>query len=182
MPPEVVPIVDSNLPIAELLLYSTMTLATSDHDGGPHAAAVYFATDDNLDFYFFSDLHSQHGQDLAIRPQCAIAIYPECQDWRDIRGLQLRGDARPIQPGQKWEYAWSAYRAKFSFVSEMRELVVRNQFYMFIPTWVRLVDNRIGFGFKQEWRRFMQMGDSIQPSWQRLGDTSAESGAGLDRA
>ena len=168
----------SNLPIAELLLYSTMTLATSDQDGEPHAAAVYFAADDDLNFYFFSDLHSQHGRDLAHRSQCAIAIYPECQDWQDIRGLQLRGEARPIQPGSEWEHVWSVYKAKFPFVSEMRALVALNQLYVFVPGWVRLVDNRRGFGYKQEWRRTLRMGDSALTGWQALGETPEETGAG----
>ena len=159
-----------------------MTLATSDQAGEPHAAAVYFASDDELNFYFFSDLQTQHGQDLALRPQCAIAIYPECQDWQDIRGLQLRGEVRPVQPGPEWEHAWAVYRSKFPFVSEMRELVAQNQLYVFIPTWVRLVDNRRGFGFKQEWRKSLQIGDSALSSWQPMGDTHGETGAGHDEA
>lgn len=182
MHPEMTPIVIANLPIAELLLRSTMTLATSDRDGEAHAAAIYFATDDDLNFYFYSDLQSQHGQDLAIRPRCAIAIYPECQDWQDIRGLQLRGEVKPVQPGPEWEHAWSVYRSKFPFVSGMRELVARNQLYVFIPDWVRLVDNRRGFGFKQEWRRFAQMSDLALAGWQAIGDTYEETGTAHDGA
>jgi hypothetical protein len=180
--PEVEPIGISHLPIAELLLHSTMTLATSDRDGEPHAAAVYFATDDDLNFYFFSDLHSQHGQDLLLRPQCAVAIYPECQDWQDIRGLQLRGEACPLPLGPEWEHAWSVYTAKFPFVSEMRELVARNQLYVFIPTWVRLVDNRRGFGFKQEWCKALLPDDSTLAGWQAMSDASPEAGTKHDRA
>ena len=159
-----------------------MTLATGDRDGEPHAAAVYFATDDDLNFYFFSDLQSQHGRDLTIRPQCAIAVYPECQDWQDIRGLQLRGEVRLVPPGSEWEHAWSVYRAKFPFVSEMRELAALNQLYVFIPGWVRLVDNRRGFGFKREWRRIVQVSDSVLTGWQPVGDTHEETGAMHDGA
>lgn len=155
-----------------------MTLATADQGGEPHAAAVYFAADGDLNFYFFSGSHSQHGQDLSFRPTCAVAIYPECHDWQEIRGLQLRGEASPVFPGPVWEHAWSVYQAKFPFVSEMRELVARNHFYMFVPAWVRLVDNRRGFGFKQEWRRVLQEGDIIKSaSWQAVGDTGAGTGA-----
>ena len=159
-----------------------MTLATSDRVGEPHAAAVYFATDDDLKFYFFSDVQSQHGQDLALRPRCATAIHPECQDWQDIHGLQLRGEVRPVQVGPEWEHAWSVYTAKFPFVSELRELVARNQFYVFIPDWVRLVDNRRGFGFKREWRRIVQVSDSVLTGWQPVGDTHEETGAMHDGA
>lgn len=159
-----------------------MTLATSEQDGEPHAAAVYFAADDELKFFFFSDSESQHGRDLAIRPKCAVAIYPECQDWQDIRGLQLRGEARPIQPGPDWEHAWLVYAEKFPFVAGMKEVVARNQFYVFIPTWVRLVDNRRGFGFKQEWRRAIQVDESALTGWQAVSGTRNDTGTKNDAA
>jgi len=37
-------------------------------------------------------------------------------------------------------------------------IVQRNALYVFSPTWVRLVDNRRGFGFKQEWDLVAQDG------------------------
>jgi len=33
----------------------------------------------------------------------------------------------------------------------LEEMVARNALYVFQPRWIRLVDNRRGFGFKQEW-------------------------------
>jgi uncharacterized protein YhbP (UPF0306 family) len=33
----------------------------------------------------------------------------------------------------------------------MKAILQRNALYEYIPAWVRLVDNRRGFGFKQEW-------------------------------
>jgi uncharacterized protein YhbP (UPF0306 family) len=82
-----------------------------------------------------------------------VAVYPECQEWQDIRGLQLRGAIQRVDPGAAWERAWECYLAKFPFVSEFREVLALNQLYVFNPTWLRLVDNRRGFGFKQEWIR-----------------------------
>ena len=37
------------------------------------------------------------------------------------------------------------------FVAALKPLIARNQLYVFTPTWLRLVDNRRGFGYKQEW-------------------------------
>jgi uncharacterized protein YhbP (UPF0306 family) len=128
-----------------------MTLATSGPDGTPQAAPVYFASSPDLRLYFFSDPDSQHSRHLAENPRAAAAIYPECHDWQDIRGLQLHGEVRPVLPGPEWDAAWGLYAAKFPFVSELRAVVERNALYVFIPHWVRLVDNRRGFGFKQEW-------------------------------
>jgi hypothetical protein len=38
-------------------------------------------------------------------------------------------------------------------VINLQEIVVINQMYVFKPHWVRLIDNRKGFGFKQEWEK-----------------------------
>lgn len=137
--------------VAELLSLAAMTLATTGADGAPHAAPVYFATDAELIFYFFSDPDSQHAQDLEHCPEAAAAIYPECHGWEEIRGLQLRGQARRLETGQAWEAAWQVYTAKFPFVLAMRDLIAKSEFYALRPRWIRLVDNRRGFGFKQEW-------------------------------
>lgn len=138
--------------LADLLALSTMTLATQDAQGQPHAAPVYFAAGPDLGLYFFSEASSQHSQDTARDPRAAAAIYPEAADWQAIRGLQLRGVVHPLAPGQPWETAWALYAAKFPFVKALKLVVARNTLYVLRPTWLRLVDNRRGFGFKQEWQ------------------------------
>jgi uncharacterized protein YhbP (UPF0306 family) len=145
-----------------------MTVATAGLDGQPHAAAVYFACDEDLNFYFFSDLDSQHSQDIKTDGRAAAAIYPECRDWQEIRGLQLRGTIRGVDQGAAWEQGWDCYLAKFPFVSELRGVVARNQLYVFNPIWIRFIDNRVGFGFKQEWVREPLEGDGGPDSGWRL--------------
>jgi uncharacterized protein YhbP (UPF0306 family) len=149
--------------IAELLELSTMTLATASSDGHPHAAPVYFVALQEpaqerhegdpapLLFYFFSEPYSQHSRDIELSGTAAGAIYPETPDWREIRGLQLVGKARLVSRGAEWEAAWKGYRHKFPFVAALKLIVARNALYVLTPTWMRLVDNRRGFGFKQEW-------------------------------
>jgi uncharacterized protein len=137
--------------LAELLAVSTLTLATTGPGGEPHAAPVYFAVAGELRLYFFSDPHSRHSQDLDGDPRAAAAIYPECEGWQDIRGLQLRGEVWPVVPGAEWDQAWKAYLQKFPFVGKLQAVVARNQLYVLRPEWIRLVDNRQGFGFKEEW-------------------------------
>jgi hypothetical protein len=55
-----------------------------------------------------------------------------------------------VAPGPAWEAAWQVYSAKFPFVKAMRLIVASNQLYVFRPRWVRHLDNRRGFGFKEE--------------------------------
>jgi uncharacterized protein YhbP (UPF0306 family) len=128
-----------------------MTLATTDPEGNPHAAPVYFVTDNTMRQYFFSEMKSQHSQDISQNPKVAAAIYPECEGWRDIKGLQLRGEVRLVEAFEEWDSAWERYQLKFPFVSAMKAVVAKNQLYIFIPSWIRLVDNSRGFGYKKEW-------------------------------
>jgi uncharacterized protein YhbP (UPF0306 family) len=137
-------------PPADLLALPALTLATSAPDGGPHAAPVYFAADARHRFYFFSDAHSQHSLDLAANPRAAAALHPLVAGWQEIRGLQLRGRVRAVPPGDEWEQAWQIYLAKFPFVAQLKEAVTRTALYVFEPDWMRLVDNRQGFGYKEE--------------------------------
>lgn len=146
------------LQIEELLQVSTLTLATTGPEGVPHAAPLYFVatgrltdTAQPLRLYFFSDPNSRHGQHLAQRPQAAAALYPESDSWLTIRGLQMHGEVRPVEPGPEWEQAWAAYESKFPFVRDLQSVVARNTLYAFFPSWVRRVDNRQGFGFKEEY-------------------------------
>ncbi len=147
--------IPTDLPFADLLDVPTMTLATTDPGGIPHAAPVYFVSVDSEQFlhlYFFSDEDSQHSQHIAQKPQAAAAIYPECRGWQDIRGLQLRGEACLVESKVKWDSAWEQYQIKFPFVRSLKAVVAQNQMYTFIPSWIRLVDNSKGFGYKKEWR------------------------------
>lgn len=141
----------ADLPFFELLDLTTLTLATSGPDGEPHGAALYFAADEKLRLYFFSDRSSQHTQDILVDGRAAVTIQPQCHGWEDIRGLQMRGQVHLVNSGDEWERAWEIYVKKFPFVSELQEIVAQNQFYVFLPNWVRLVDNRRGFGYKSEW-------------------------------
>lgn len=131
-----------------------LTLATTGLDGAPHAAAVYFAaSEDQQALYFFSAASSQHSLDLTANPQAAATIHPLVQGWQEIRGLQLRGWVKVVPPGEEWEQAWQRYLVKFPFAGDIKEVVARNTLYAFHPTWVRWIDNRRGFGHKEEWTR-----------------------------
>jgi uncharacterized protein YhbP (UPF0306 family) len=144
-------------PYEELFQVAAMTLSTLDPEAGPCAAPVYFVSRQGAQagsiwrLYFFSEAASQHAQNLSRDGRAAAAIYPECLGWQEIRGLQLRGWVKSVPKGGEWELAWQAYCAKFPFVTQLKPIVARNELYVFVPTWIRLVDNRRGFGFKQEW-------------------------------
>lgn len=137
-------------PPQDALALPAMTLATSGADGNPHAAAVYFAADGHNRLFFFSEASSQHARDLSANPRAAVTIQPHVSGWQEIRGLQLRGTVNPVPQGEQWEHGWQVYQAKFPFVAALKQVVASNTLYAFTPNWIRLLDNRRGFGFKDE--------------------------------
>jgi len=128
-----------------------MTICTSTRQALPHAASVYFVADDHLSLYFLSAPASQHARDLAENPLAAVTIAPLAERWQEIRGLQMRGQVAEIPNGFQSLAGWARYLAKFPYVENFEIEVLKNRFYAFKPDWIRLVDNRVRFGYKQEW-------------------------------
>jgi len=128
---------------------STMSLATIDPEGRPHAANLYFAADQAVNLHFVSDPASAHCRDLEARPDVAATVYEPVASWRDIRGVQLRGLAAPIGDDE-WDAVWRLYVDRFPDVEAMAPIVRRQRFYRVAPTWLRWIDNTVGFGFKRE--------------------------------
>ena len=103
--------------------------------------------------YFFSDSKSLHAQDTANEVLAAVTVHPERSCWQDIHGQQMCGAITAVQSHNKWQEAWKLYQAKFPFAADLEQLVALNQLYGFNLHWMRVVDNRRGFGFRQEWGR-----------------------------
>jgi uncharacterized protein YhbP (UPF0306 family) len=139
--------------VLEILETSTLALATAGAGSPPFATPVFFAVDDDLGLVFFSDRETLHVRQAMEQPSAAAAIYPATSDWLEIRGLQVAGSVERIDAGPAWERAWTTYVRKFPFVSELRPLVEASWLLVLRASWVRLIDNRRGFGFKREWLR-----------------------------
>ena len=101
-----------------LAAHTTLSLATVGPDGAPAAAAVFYAADDDLNLYFLSEERTQHGGNLLADPRVAGTIHADGQDWRGIRGVQVRGVAR-IVAGADLTHAAAVYGRKFAFVAAL---------------------------------------------------------------
>lgn len=128
---------------------STMSLATVDAEGRPHAANVYFAPDDQLNLYFVSDTKSAHSRHIAGDPHIAGTIYAPVKMWQQIKGVQLHGTCEPIDGGE-WAMVWKTYLDKFPHIIEVESTVRSQQFYRIRPNWFRYIDNTVKFGHKVE--------------------------------
>ena len=145
-----------------LAAYNTATLATAG-DGRPWAAAVFYASDRDLNLYFVSDHRTRHGRDLAADARVAAAINPDCDNWNDVRGLQLEGRVEVLDGAARLA-GLAHYLAKFHDVKALFEAPRdRNEetiaqrlkaanLYRLQPDYVRLIDNSRWFGYKAELR------------------------------
>lgn len=143
-----------------LTVTSSLTLATCGPDG-PWAATVFFACDAAWNLYFVSDPRTRHGRDLVATGRAAGSLHADCDDWMDIRGLQLEG-AVSILAGDARDVALACYLAKFPRIRSLyerprdaRESLIAERLrqatlFRLQPERIRLIDNRRGFGFKAE--------------------------------
>lgn len=139
-----------------------MTLATVGPDGAPQAAAVFYAADEDLNLYFLSSPTSRHSQNLARTPRVAATVHADGQAWQAIRGLQIEGTARQVDGARALAHAARVYAGRFEFLKGLLGAgdaggpavlagpVASSRFYVLRPTWMRLIDNTQGFGYKEE--------------------------------
>jgi uncharacterized protein YhbP (UPF0306 family) len=137
---------------------NTLTFATTNADGSPHACDLFYAFADDA-FYFLSDPKTRHIQNLAHAPRASAAIHGVSQGWRDIRGVQIDGTAARVDDLAERARAFAEYLLKYAFVREFLPSVGRLgrahdifgvvDLYKLTPRWLRWIDNTQGFGYKE---------------------------------
>lgn len=135
--------------------HNTMSLATSD-GSFPCAASLFYASDGFV-IYFLSKPESQHAINIGRRPGVAVTINRDYTDWREIKGLQITGKAYAVEPEERGK-AMAIYERKHPCLYEIfanREHLIGApdvKLYKVLPERVRLIDNRVHFGYKAEFR------------------------------
>ena len=132
--------------------HTTLTLATLGSDGRPWAASLFYAEQSDLSLIFVSEPAVLHSRNIAGNPLVSAVIAEDRQAWQEIQGLQLSGSCALLQEHEQ-EAAWRVYADKFPFVHNNAQLAGQLQaggFYRIVPDWIRLTDNRRGFGHKEE--------------------------------
>lgn len=149
--------------IARMLAgHNTLTLATV-RDGAVWAASVFYASDGDFNLYFVSDHRTRHAQDMVANPRVALAINADVDNWNEVRGLQVEGQAGKVEGAERAK-ALALYLAKFASVKALFETpksadeqtiaqrLKNTDFWRVTPRFIRLIDNSRGFGFRIELR------------------------------
>ena len=137
---------------AFLAAHQVMTLATQDA-GGPWAAAVFYACD-GLDLLFLSSPSTRHARALAADARAAVTIQRDDAPWSEITGVQAEGRVLPLH-GALADDARRLYAGRFPFVGRdapapIAAALQRVHWYRFQPRRLLLIDNRLGFGHREE--------------------------------
>lgn len=77
-----------------------MTIATSSKDANPWAAAVFYAYDDEFNFYFVSAIDSLHAKNINENPQVCLEIYDSKQPIGASDQVQIIGKVELVQKEQ----------------------------------------------------------------------------------
>jgi hypothetical protein len=135
-----------------------MTVATVRPDGAPQATSVSYAND-GLTIYFGCAEDSQKAHNLARDARVSCAITLPYDDWTEIRGVSLGGEAVRMTDGAELGRAAALFLAKFpqvtTFVSGPAPLAM----FRITPNVVSLLDYRLGFG-----RADLVTGEALKPA------------------
>ncbi len=127
----------------------TMVLGVGLEPVGSHSAPLYFVRGEGFTLYWLSSPDSFHSRALAAGGQASAAVFRPSRKWTELRGLQIRGTAQAVR---KQRALIEKYKSKFGLGGELDAVIGRSRLYRLEPRWMRLIDNRRGFGWNMEWK------------------------------
>jgi len=140
--------------LAYLREHNVMTLATSGPQG-LWAAAVFYVND-GFTLYFLSAPTSRHSLNVDAQPVVSATIQEDYRDWREIKGIQLEGEASRIE-GAEQAAAIARYGSKFPIVgnlaqapAEIAKAMSRIAWYKVVPARLYFIDNSLDLGHREE--------------------------------
>ena len=129
---------------------STVAVATRSPDGSPQIAPLFYLADDNLRLYWFSSCSSLHSRNLRKNNAAAVTIYRSADQWRKIRGVQMRGTVSLVTDPIRRNPISGEYADRFHLGPALRTKILRSGLFMFRPSWARYIDNGKQFGYRFE--------------------------------
>jgi uncharacterized protein YhbP (UPF0306 family) len=137
--------------IAQLLReQTTLSLASTDEDGLPCVAPLFYIVDEGLNLYWLSSESSQHSRNLRQRPQVAATVYCAVESWRQIRGVQMRGAVSVVAEPRLRAAITERYVARFKLGRVLKLAVRQSILHVLQPEFFRFLDNSRGFRSKIE--------------------------------
>lgn len=129
---------------------NTLALASVDERGDPCVAPLFYIADDELSLFWFSSPRSLHSRNLKQAPRASAAVFRHAENWKGIRGVQMRGFVTVIADKLRRAALIKAYCERFQLGAAFRLAIGRCKLYKLRPDFFRYIDNSRGFGYKFE--------------------------------
>ena len=129
---------------------STLALATVNEQGEPCVAPLFYLVDDKLSLYWFSSSRSQHSRNLKKTPQASAAVFRHAENWKGVRGVQMRGTVIVIAEKLRRAALIETYCERFHLGATFRLAISQCKLYELRPEFFRYIDNSKLFGDKFE--------------------------------
>jgi uncharacterized protein YhbP (UPF0306 family) len=142
---------------------STLSLATAGENGEACVAPLFYIVDQELSLYWLSSPGSMHSLNLKRTPSAAATVYRCVANWREIRGVQMRGLVSEVTEPERRAALIQAYCERFKIGRVFRLAIRRSVLYAFHPDFIRYIDNARGFGSKFELTRRPEGWSLTQP-------------------
>lgn len=126
--------------------YANVATVNPDDQGQPHVSTVAYVND-GIDLYFVTSIKSQKFANLSRNSKVALSIDRDEPDWMKITGIQIEGEAEPVQEADAGA-VFARYAEKFPVIKNFPP----NPDYRFTrirPKKVWLIDYRKGFGHRE---------------------------------
>jgi uncharacterized protein YhbP (UPF0306 family) len=132
---------------------TTLSLATSGAGGEASVAPLFYFADKELSLYWFSSESSLHSLNLERTLRAAATVYRSARSWREICGVQLRGEVSRVTEPERRAALAKAYYERFKLGRVFRLALHTSVLYCLRPEFFRYIDNARGFGYKFELTR-----------------------------
>jgi uncharacterized protein YhbP (UPF0306 family) len=169
---------------------NTLTLATANVSGLPHAATMVYVAD-GITLYFCTRPDSTTARNIEQNPTVAFTIDEYSPDWSKTKGIQGGGECQVLLNSADVKRALGLFRQRFSSLADTSTTNV--SFYRILPAELQYIDNEAaGAGRAQslgmEYRRSLVYSvfrdlprQEVETLAARLGTVHVDAGATIVR-
>ncbi len=126
-------------------LYGSLATINADNPKQPHVSSVVYVND-GLDLYFGTSAKSQKFINLIKNPKVAFTIDEYAADWRELKGLQIEGEAEVVKE-DRVPFVYGIYSEKFPIIKSLPDNT-DSRFVKITPQKIWMLDYSKGFGHR----------------------------------
>jgi uncharacterized protein len=127
--------------------HHVLTIASSAGDEPWCANCFYVYLEDENVLVFTTDTDTRHGQEFIKNPSVAGSVVLETRIIGKIRGIQFQGIVSALEEKEQEKFT-KAYLRRFPVA-----VLMETKLWMVKLTYIKMTDNRLGFGKKVVWMK-----------------------------